>query len=175
MSSFFLPSLKSPLKGFRNHLYLDLQPYVCLEPNCPGDSFATRIAWISHIALEHDFEPGWHARTCPLCYESTGEGKFAIIRHLGSHLEEISLSALPSHTDAMSSSISSISDARTMIIDCVCCTSGDIPEDKMTAMIECNSCASFQHRSCIGLAGLVPGSDDNYLCWRCRAPEGGCR
>ncbi|RYC56812.1 hypothetical protein CHU98_g9402 [Xylaria longipes] len=40
--------------------------------------------------------PAWESMECPLCFQNTGVGKVEIEKHLGSHLEEISLGALPS-------------------------------------------------------------------------------
>jgi hypothetical protein len=61
-------------------------------------SFRNRNDWVSHLALEH-YEPDWESITCPLCFETVEQGKIATTRHLASHLEEISLSALPSNPD----------------------------------------------------------------------------
>ena len=40
-------------------------------------------------------EPEWNSVKCVLCAEDTGGGKSALTTHLAKHLEEISLSALP--------------------------------------------------------------------------------
>ncbi|KAK8003936.1 MFS general substrate transporter, partial [Apiospora arundinis] len=83
---------------WKRHVYLDLRPWVCLDPTChAGDqAFDTQKDWIAHLALEHNLEPGWNSFTCPLCKDETGPGKMAITKHLSRHLEELSLSALPS-------------------------------------------------------------------------------
>lgn len=82
---------------FRRHLYLDLQPYMCLDVSCSysNTAFENREKWISHLALEHEMEPNWESMKCFLCKEATGSGKSAITRHFSKHLEEISLTALP--------------------------------------------------------------------------------
>ncbi|KAI0101570.1 hypothetical protein GGR51DRAFT_530147 [Nemania sp. FL0031] len=84
--------------AWKQHLYADLRPWLCLHPYCShGDNvYKNRTDWISHLALDHHLAPAWESMECPLCLESTGAGKITIIKHLGSHLEEISLGALPS-------------------------------------------------------------------------------
>lgn len=86
----------------RQHIYLDLQPYMCLDLSCPYSSstFESRDKWISHLALDHEMEPKWASAECPLCREETGNGKIAITKHLSKHLEEVSLSALPVEVDS---------------------------------------------------------------------------
>ena len=52
--------------------------------------------WMSHLSLGHGLDPDWTAYTCELCLQETGTGKLAIIKHLATHLEEISLAAITS-------------------------------------------------------------------------------
>ncbi|KAK0757231.1 hypothetical protein N5P37_009947 [Trichoderma harzianum] len=88
--------------AWKQHIYLDLQPYMCLDLSCPYSSstFESRDKWISHLALDHEMEPKWASAECPLCREETGNGKIAITKHLSKHLEEVSLSALPVEVDS---------------------------------------------------------------------------
>ncbi|KKP02600.1 hypothetical protein THAR02_05288 [Trichoderma harzianum] len=88
--------------AWKQHIYLDLQPYMCLDLSCPYSSctFESRDKWISHLALDHEMEPKWASTECPLCREETGNGKIAVIKHLSKHLEEVSLSALPVEVDS---------------------------------------------------------------------------
>ncbi|KAL7800166.1 hypothetical protein V8C37DRAFT_364329 [Trichoderma ceciliae] len=88
--------------AWKRHIYLDLQPYMCLDVSCPYSSttFESREKWISHLALDHEMEPGWDSVQCLLCKEETGGGKMAVTRHFSKHLEEISLSALPVEVDS---------------------------------------------------------------------------
>jgi hypothetical protein len=66
-----------------------------------GDtSFATRGHWISHLASDHGMEPDWTSIKCRLCTQDTGSGKATVTLHLAKHLEEISLSALPTGVDS---------------------------------------------------------------------------
>ncbi|KAI8946787.1 hypothetical protein F4801DRAFT_563251 [Xylaria longipes] len=83
---------------WKQHLYADLCPWLCLDPSCSrGDKvYKKKTDWISHLALDHHLGPAWESMECPLCFQNTGVGKVEIEKHLGSHLEEISLGALPS-------------------------------------------------------------------------------
>ncbi|KAI0124062.1 hypothetical protein BJ170DRAFT_638024 [Xylariales sp. AK1849] len=87
--------------AWKQHLYADLRPWMCLDESCIAETtlFDSRLDWISHLALEHEMDPQWQAFQCPLCCSDTGAGKFAITKHLGGHLEEISLGALPIGVD----------------------------------------------------------------------------
>ncbi|KAJ4857089.1 ARID/BRIGHT DNA binding domain-containing protein [Trichoderma breve] len=88
--------------AWKQHIYLDLQPYMCLDLSCPYSSstFESRDKWIAHLALDHEMEPKWASAECPLCREETGNGKIAITKHHSKHLEEVSLSALPVEVDS---------------------------------------------------------------------------
>lgn len=44
-------------------------------------------------------EPKWDSIKCPLCKEDTGSGKMAVTEHVATHLEGISLLALPAEVD----------------------------------------------------------------------------
>lgn len=83
--------------AWKKHIYGDLQPWLCVEANCifASDTFPTRADWISHLALHHKMEPEWGMIECPLCRGVIGPGKILITKHLGDHLEEVSLAALP--------------------------------------------------------------------------------
>ncbi|KAH7145484.1 hypothetical protein B0J13DRAFT_322822 [Dactylonectria estremocensis] len=91
------------------HLYMDLRPWVCHEAACEygNDSFHSRDDWIQHLALQHGFDNGWQSIECPFCLEPTGSGKVVIVKHLSSHMEEISLASLPAGVDSDSDDESS--------------------------------------------------------------------
>lgn len=86
---------------WKQHIYADLQPWICLEAKCPtgGKTFPTRKDWIAHLSLDHGLAPDWAAIICPLCQCDTGPGKVAVTKHLSTHLEEVSLAALPADCD----------------------------------------------------------------------------
>ncbi|RWA09098.1 hypothetical protein EKO27_g6017 [Xylaria grammica] len=83
--------------AWKQHLYEDLCPWLCIDPSCPlgEEVYDNRNDWIAHLALDHGFEPHWDQYECPLCKEKMDRGKATIIKHLGGHLEEIALGALP--------------------------------------------------------------------------------
>jgi hypothetical protein len=85
------------LTASRKHIYNDLKPYTCVFSDCSlkYGLFPDRNTWADHIGLEHQLAPAWHALECSLCHGTVDEGKYSIILHLGKHLEEISLAALP--------------------------------------------------------------------------------
>lgn len=100
------PSAEATTNIDRRHLYIDLQPYVCLDTSCQrsDSTFSNRANWLQHLALDHGMEPKWEQIECPLCGDEAGPGKTAITTHLGRHLEEISLSALPAAPDSETNS-----------------------------------------------------------------------
>lgn len=81
----------------RRHLFLDLHPWVCIDLACSPDhaTFAKRDDWIHHLAWDHNFAPEWKSLDCLLCGETIAQGKTSILKHLGNHLEEVSLGSLP--------------------------------------------------------------------------------
>ncbi|KAK3988277.1 hypothetical protein QBC44DRAFT_329775 [Cladorrhinum sp. PSN332] len=87
--------------AWKKHLFLDLRPWLCLDLACAsrGIPFSTREDWVQHLAYEHEFAPEWQSIDCPLCIQPTPNGKIPLLRHLGSHLEEISLGSLPACLD----------------------------------------------------------------------------
>jgi len=87
--------------AWKRHIYEDLRPWLCLDGTCSyaDKVFTSRQDWVTHLALDHNLEPEWGSFDCPLCLSDTGEGKISITKHLGGHLEEISLSALPPDPD----------------------------------------------------------------------------
>ncbi|KAK3377949.1 hypothetical protein B0H63DRAFT_562026 [Podospora didyma] len=92
--------------AWKRHIYLDLQPYLCIDITCTHSNatFPTREKWVSHLSLDHSMEPEWKSIACLLCGENTGYGKMIIIQHLAKHLEEVSLSALPANVSSNSAS-----------------------------------------------------------------------
>ncbi|KAH7066346.1 hypothetical protein BKA63DRAFT_585380 [Paraphoma chrysanthemicola] len=84
-------------REYQQHLLRDLQPYSCLEVDCPSSnrSFQSRHDWTAHLRSSHDIHIKSPSRPCPLCAEPTGEGAVAICRHYADHLEDIALAASP--------------------------------------------------------------------------------
>ena len=65
--------------------------------NCHHNSidFPDRELWTDHIGSEHGLAPDWPNQECPLCLKETGSGKDSVVAHLTTHMEDISLAALP--------------------------------------------------------------------------------
>ncbi|SPO02513.1 uncharacterized protein DNG_05186 [Cephalotrichum gorgonifer] len=81
--------------AWKKHLFRDLCPWICHALQCNFGLFQSREDWVQHLSLQHELDPEWKSFACPMCEEDTGDGKFTITRHLSSHMEEISLKALP--------------------------------------------------------------------------------
>jgi len=86
-------------KSWKSHLMSDLKPYICLEEDCSQVGFDTREDWVLHLRLDHGYVSGSDSMPCPLCCEVPLDRWFNFASHLGRHLEEISLSALPVNAD----------------------------------------------------------------------------
>jgi hypothetical protein len=76
---------------------MDLRPYTCIFVNCAfvDNPFPNQQLWVDHLEIEHGLGPAWEGIQCPLCLEHTENGKDAVLTHLASHMEDISLVALP--------------------------------------------------------------------------------
>jgi len=74
--------------------------------NCHHNSidFPDRELWTDHIGSEHGLAPDWPNQECPLCLKETGSGKDSVVAHLTTHMEDISLAALP-HLEVNSENI----------------------------------------------------------------------
>ncbi|KAJ5629739.1 Zinc finger C2H2 [Penicillium herquei] len=85
-------------KAWARHVFNDLLPYLCVFPNCPSPHrlYESRREWFSHIQSQHSISSDGAAGnvSCPLCMSSVSSGKH-LERHIGRHLEELALFALP--------------------------------------------------------------------------------
>lgn len=104
-------------------------------------AFRNRNEWSTHLALEH-YEPDWEPETCPLCFDTTGQGQIAITRHLAGHLEEISLSALPTNADEEASEASSEASFLTEVAD----DPYDEPNGPLVRIPVCQRCRRLKIR-----------------------------
>jgi hypothetical protein len=93
-----VPVAKREKRLWRQHVLADLQPYVCIEPNCPTpDIFLeTRNDWVEHQRWEHAMEwwcEGDDAKTKhPALHFSTED---AFLAHLsGKHPSDLSIDAI---------------------------------------------------------------------------------
>ena len=143
--------------AWKRHLYQDLQPWMCLDASCSSGNlgFRDRNDWISHLAFEHKLSPQWNSCRCPLCRDNIDSGQVSITTHLGRHLEEISLAALPSGIDseadsdnsAASNKDTSSEDSKSSEgdyhIQCICEFSDDNDN-----IVLCQGCNTWQHILC---------------------------
>ncbi|CCF33940.1 hypothetical protein CH063_06033 [Colletotrichum higginsianum] len=108
-----LPAEAKKGDPFERHLFDDLRPWMCHDASCQygNEPFSSKEDWAQHLALQHGFQSDWHSLDCPFCLESTGDGKTAILKHLATHFEEISLSSLPPGVDSDSDSGGGVSHA----------------------------------------------------------------
>ena len=138
----------------RKHLYLDLCPWICHDLNCNfgTELFQTREEWAQHLGLEHGLYPEWKSFPCPMCHDETGDGKFAITRHLSSHMEEISLAALPAGID-----LDNDSDLDSVV------------EDKSDDTDECHKCKVRRNRT--DMVSVYTTNGLYATVWECRDCE----
>ena len=91
--------------AWHQHLFEDLQPYMCLVPGCstPTTLYATRRKWTQHL---RDAHPSiWTDSPseddglpeCAKCYicPHEADSKQNLIRHMATHLQELALFRLP--------------------------------------------------------------------------------
>jgi uncharacterized C2H2 Zn-finger protein len=88
--------------AWKKHLFLDLQPYVCVFMDCNQRDmpFATKNEWENHVAQEHDLADSSQELCCPVCQDQSLTNPIKFRTHLARHLEEISLTILPTNPDS---------------------------------------------------------------------------
>jgi hypothetical protein len=80
-------------KDWRNHVFNDLNPYLCTFEQCSRDAdrvYGLKDDWSNHETAEHERDD---RSTCPLC-SSNLEAKDSNA-HIADHLEQLALAALP--------------------------------------------------------------------------------
>ncbi|KAF5622601.1 ankyrin repeat [Fusarium sp. NRRL 25303] len=82
---------------WKKHLIKDLSPYNCTAPDCTDafTLFSEKHKWIRHMKTEHEAESIPQSQCCPLYLVNTHDEKEDFFSHLSTHLEEISVAALP--------------------------------------------------------------------------------
>jgi hypothetical protein len=93
---FFIVTV-SNRRSWARHVFKDLMPYVCVFPDCnaPNRLYDSRHEWFHHLRTKHvpSFDPS-ETDSCPLrCGDAVPV--VSLERHLGRHLEELALFALP--------------------------------------------------------------------------------
>ncbi|KAI0816117.1 hypothetical protein GGR55DRAFT_625330 [Xylaria sp. FL0064] len=86
-------------RAWKRHLFLDLEPYNCLETLCRRTviPLGRREDWVEHLAMYYEYEGKWQSFQCSLCLGQTGQGETNVTTHLESHLQDIALTALPNN------------------------------------------------------------------------------
>ncbi|PLB49970.1 hypothetical protein P170DRAFT_463296 [Aspergillus steynii IBT 23096] len=84
-------------EGWARHVFVDILPYICVFRDCttPHRLYESRGEWYCHLQREHAIESDPNnSICCHLCSTSVPSGK-QFEKHLGRHLEELALFALP--------------------------------------------------------------------------------
>jgi hypothetical protein len=83
--------------AWARHVFSDLMPYICIFPDCsvPHRLYDSRREWYFHLQSQHSIadDPSI-CPDCPLCLSSVPSGR-QFERHVGRHLQELALFALP--------------------------------------------------------------------------------
>ncbi|KAL3475863.1 hypothetical protein BJX99DRAFT_258944 [Aspergillus californicus] len=85
------------LHTWARHIFKDLMPYICIFRYCSTGNklYDSRKNWYHHIRQVHMSSEGTtRSYECPLCKESTLPSN-TFEKHVGRHLEELSLFVLP--------------------------------------------------------------------------------
>jgi hypothetical protein len=95
---YFIISIKDR-RAWAKHVFGDLSPYICIFPACSMANrlYDSRKNWYNHIRQAHMPSSGndtSESRICPLC-KDISTSREAFEKHVGRHLEELSLFVLP--------------------------------------------------------------------------------
>ena len=100
----FYPITVHGSRSWAEHVFQDLQPYICIAPTCSSADklYPTRHEWLHHSNMFHTVgtiaqstsETNTGFVACPLCKEKLGSGK-QCDRHVAHHLEDLALTILP--------------------------------------------------------------------------------
>lgn len=93
---FFITTIKDK-RSWARHVFRDIMPYICVFSGCstPNRLYSSRREWYRHLTDSH-FARSQQAelQKCPLCHE-IGFSMLSFQQHLGRHLEELALFAIP--------------------------------------------------------------------------------
>jgi hypothetical protein len=93
---FFITTIKNK-RSWARHVFRDIMPYVCIFAGCstPSRLYDSRREWYEHLTDSHiSPSSAGELHECALCREA-GFSTLSLERHLGRHLEELALFALP--------------------------------------------------------------------------------
>ncbi|GAA83709.1 hypothetical protein AKAW_01824 [Aspergillus luchuensis IFO 4308] len=88
-------------QAWARHIFRDLSPYICIFSGCPTQNklYESRKAWYRHIRQTHMASQDVRGSyACPLCAEDLLP-MASFEKHVGRHLEELSLFVLPRGTE----------------------------------------------------------------------------
>jgi hypothetical protein len=96
---FFIITIQNRASWAR-HVFRDIMPYICIFPDCstPNRLYDSRREWYGHLASKHISSGPDIRHICPLCREESLSDNF-LQRHLGRHLQELALFAIPKPDD----------------------------------------------------------------------------
>ncbi|KAJ5431423.1 hypothetical protein N7445_009155 [Penicillium cf. griseofulvum] len=83
--------------AWAHHVFSDLMPYICIFLDCstPHRLYDSRREWYFHLQSQHSIaDDSSVCPDCPLCLSSISSGR-QFERHVGRHLQELALFALP--------------------------------------------------------------------------------
>ena len=100
--------------SWAKHVFQDLQPYVCLEPDCktPHKMYTNRREWIYHMRNVHDqIEKQERPESetlspCPLC-DLVCVSRAYLDKHVARHMQELALFVLPQDDEDLNGDSSS--------------------------------------------------------------------
>jgi hypothetical protein len=84
-------------KDWARHIFRDVMPYTCIYLGCttPSKVYESRRQWYNHLRIQHALETSPDSCVvCPLCKLAI-QRPVMFERHVGRHLEELTLFVLP--------------------------------------------------------------------------------
>jgi hypothetical protein len=84
-------------RSWTHHVFSDLMPYICIFPECstPNKLYSSCHEWWHHLQDRHSVDDA--ELDCPLCREKVPG--LPVKKHIGRHLVELALFALPRNSD----------------------------------------------------------------------------
>ncbi|KAK5465082.1 hypothetical protein LTS15_001645 [Exophiala xenobiotica] len=81
--------------SWARHVFRDLMPYTCVFPECPSPNqlYGSRREWFSHLSSAHMSKV--MGNECPFYCGATSLSALILEKHVGRHLEELALFAIP--------------------------------------------------------------------------------
>ncbi|KAK6376165.1 uncharacterized protein PV06_02118 [Exophiala oligosperma] len=92
---FYIVTIRDKTSWVR-HVFRDLMPYTCVFPDCsaPNQLYNSRREWFHHMRSAHTSELDSQSQ-CPLQCSTASISAMHLESHIGRHLEELALFAMP--------------------------------------------------------------------------------